>query len=213
LTLWTEITPPSGMTIEEVGKIIEGIAQTKGRQHQKIAYLDSEDIAQEVRIKCIKSLPRYDPRLSGAKLGTFLTVCAENRIRDIRRSLLYKHNKPCFRCPMWDQDAYKRGEHDCVAFRNKMACGKFARHERYVQVKLSANHPISIDEARIEDAPQDANSFDDDFIRFIYSNLPEHLHALFKELEISNFEMKSLKPKARSMLQEALKEILKGYER
>lgn len=201
------------MTTDEVGRIIEGIAQAKSRQHVRIAYLDHEDIAQEVRIKCIKSLPRYDPKLSGAKLKTFLTVCAENRIRDIRRSLLYKHNKPCFRCPMWNQPAYKSGEHDCVAFRDKMLCGKFARHERYVQVKLSANHPISIDEVRVEEVPQGSNTFGDDFIEFVYNNLSENLHYLFRELESSNFEMKALKPKARSILQDALREILKGYEK
>jgi len=191
-------------------KIIETIATNKARQFKKIAWLDEEDIKQEVRLKCFRTLHRYDP--DRADMHTFLSKCADNRIRDIRRGILYKHNKPCFRCPLWDKAASMKGEHDCLGFFNKMDCDKFARHERYVQTKLSASHPLNIDDAHVEDDGFESHIERSELIEYVWSCMPPEHYPIFKIFEKSNFNLKVLKPKERIILSEIIVEILQDYQ-
>ncbi len=83
----------SGLSYSEQNHIIEKIANQKAYQYRNIGFFDSEDIKQEVRVKCWSVLSKYDPKKYTTDLKVFLSVCAENRIRDIKRSVLYKHNK------------------------------------------------------------------------------------------------------------------------
>jgi len=201
----------SGLTYQQAEEIIEEIATQKAYQHRRVGYYDLNDLKQEVRIKCWAVLPRYD-KACGADLRVFLSVCAENRIRDIRRSVLYKHNRPCFVCPFWNESAAQSGLHDCLVFNNKMECEKYAKHERYVQAKLSASHPIDIDNERIEDDHFDKMVYTIDFIDHIQHNLPSGLLVLFDKLLYNNFNLKCFKPKERTIMISALREALKGFE-
>ncbi len=202
---------PSGINQSEAEEVIESIAHSKAARCKKIAYLGRADIRQEVRIKLWKSLELYDPARK-VKLRTFLTVCADNRIRDIRRSLLYKHNKPCFRCPLWDKAAAKAGVHDCTAFTNKMDCEKYAKHEQYVQTKLSANNPIRLDDARVEDTRFSNTMLSIEMLDYIYVHLPSGFHPLFDKLKQSNYDFKALKPAEGETLRRALAEALEEYD-
>jgi len=206
----TTPTPPEKILYEDVEPVIESIAENKARQFGKIAWLDREDIKQEVRLKCWKTLDKYDPRK--ADLYTFLSKCADNRIRDIRRGILYKHNKPCFRCPFWDSHAAKVGKHDCLEYVDKMQCDKYARHEKYVQTKLSANHPINIDENRVTDNEYPHRISQTDLIDYIYAHLPSYFVPLFDAFIESNFDFKALKPKERIIISEVIVDILEIYQ-
>ena len=212
MTKWNQNQVPEGINSEEAQEIIEQIAKSKAAKHRKIAHLGVEDIAQEVRLKLWLSLEKFDITRK-VKLRTFLTTVAENRIRDIKRSLLYKHNKPCFRCPFWDKCASKEGKHDCLEFTDKMQCEKYAKHERFVQAKISANNPISLDDTRVE---EEGSSFvSQDFfsvLEYVYVNLPSGLHPLFNKLRCSNYDFDSLRAKEREILLESLKEVLEDYE-
>lgn len=130
---------------EAASAIIERIAKNKARFHKKIGYLDADDIAQEVRIKCWAALEKYDPAKNQSDVEPFLWVCAENRIRDLRRSIVYNHNKPCFRCPFWNEVAAQSGMHDCFVYSYKYDCDKYSKHERFVQLKLALSHPSDIE--------------------------------------------------------------------
>lgn len=200
----------SGIQYEEAEQIIEEIATQKAYQHKSISYFDANDLKQEVRIKCWAALPRFDSKC-GTDLRIFLSVCAENRIRDIRRSILYKHNKPCFKCPFWNEAAAQSGVHDCLVFLNKMECEKYAKHEHYVQVKLSASHPIDIDNERIEDNDFQKRVENIDFVDYVYSNLPSGLWGLFDRLRHSNFNLKALRSRERSVIIAALRVALKDF--
>lgn len=201
----------SGISYKSVEDTIEQIADAKAYQYRKVGYFDQDDIRQEIRIKCWTALPRFDPAC-GANLKVFLSVCGENRIRDIRRSVLYKHNRPCFKCPFWNEVAAQSGIHDCLVFEDKMECDKFAKHERYVQAKLSASHPIDINNERIEDINFDRRVGNIDFIDYVHANLPSGLFKTFDKLSSSNFNLHCLKPKERSNIIGALKIILKDYK-
>ena len=91
-----KINNPSGICdrFEQHQGLIEKIGSIKSLQHKSISYYDGDDINQEVFIKCWQAVEKYDPNCD-TKLRVFLSVCAENRIIDIRRGLVYRHNKTC----------------------------------------------------------------------------------------------------------------------
>jgi hypothetical protein len=213
LTNSTIVEPtPSGITItyNEAEDIIEAVAEAKARQFKKIAWLDSDDLKQEVRSKCYRTLPRWDP--NRADLYTFLSKCAENRLRDLRRGLLYKHNKPCFRCQFWDEDKYKSGQHDCTIFRDKYDCDKYRRHEQYVYLKISVNNPITIDENRISDNKFERIVERSELIEFVYDRLDPYYTSLFISFANANFDLKAISPKERSSFCEIIVEILQEFQ-
>lgn len=203
---------PSGteLTYQAAEQVIEAVAESKARQFRRIAWLDADDIRQEVRLKCSLTLGRFDPTKSD--LHTFLSRCAENRLRDIKRGVLYKHNKPCFRCPLWNEEASRAGRHDCMAFADKMECDKYAKHERYVHAKLSASHPVNIDEGRMHDTTFDRAVAKSDLIECIYAKLTREELAIFVVFERSNFNLRSLRPRDRTIICEAIVKILEQYQ-
>jgi hypothetical protein len=196
--------------------LIETIANQKSYQYRNVGFFDSEDLKQEVRIKCWSVLHKYNPIKFSADLYVFLSVCAENRIRDIRRSIVYKHDKPCNRCPFWNHLAAQSGMHDCLIFFDKVNCDKYRKREKYVQAKLSSNHPIDIDDIDEENVI-DKNSMlvinNFDFIDFVYASLEPDLIPIFDKLIDNNFEFKKLKPKEKKLLINQLKDILEEYRR
>lgn len=204
-------TPSGKIDYGTAEPIIEAIAASKAHQfRQKLGWFDEEDIKQEVRLKCHKILDRYDPTKSD--LYIFLARCADNRIRDIRRSIRYKHNKPCIRCEHWDSDAAAAGKHDCRAFSNKLECDKFSKHERYVQVKLSVSQPVNIDEDRVYDSHFGRHVLQADLVDFVNTHIPTELKPLFITFMDANFDLKALKPKERTVLAEVLVDILEIHQ-
>jgi DNA-directed RNA polymerase specialized sigma24 family protein len=183
------------------------VANTKAAQYGRIGYYDVEDLKQEVRIKCWRVIEKYDPSF-GASMFVFLSICAERRLKDIRRSVRYKHNKPCLRCPFWDKGASISGCHDCLVYHDKMCCERFANHERYVHAKLSASQPIDIDTQRVEDEQHDAHQTRLEIIEFIESRLPHSLTEIFSKFKRENFNLKALSSRERSLLITTLKNFV-----
>jgi len=198
------------LTYQAASEVIEAIAEAKVRQFRRIAWLDADDIRQEVRLKCSLTLGKFNPDISD--LHTFLSRCAENRLRDIKRGVLYKHNKPCFRCPLWNEAAARAGRHDCTAFTEKMDCDKYARHERYVHAKLSASHPVNIDDDRVQDTAFDREVAKSELIEYIHSKLSSEMKVIFNAFELSNFNLKALRPRDRTAISEAVVEIMEKYQ-
>jgi DNA-directed RNA polymerase specialized sigma subunit len=198
---------PSGTLFETEAELIEQVAKAKAHQYKRIGYYDAEDLKQEVRIKCWKAIEKYDSSC-GASLFVFLSICADNRLRDIRRSIMYKHNKPCFRCPFWQKEASENGCHDCRVYTDKMQCEKFAKHERYVQAKLSANQPIDIETQKVSDGDYDSYQQRFEMIELIESRLPANLLPLFHKFKAQNFSLKALKAQEKTLLIGVLREMV-----
>jgi len=201
---------PSGFTYNDVEDIIERISDKKARKYGNVGFYDLDDLKQEARIKCWSILGRYNVN-HGTELEAYLGICIENRIRDIKRSIVYKHNKPCFQCPFWQQDAASSGAHDCLVFDNKMECEKYARHEKYVQIKLSSSHPIDIDNERIEDGKYANTINGEELYDYVIKHLPSGHRHCFDKLANNNFNLKSLKKNEVKAIVSELKKIMSNF--
>ena len=126
---------------------------------------------------------------------------------------MYKHNKPCFKCPFWMDEASMSGLHDCLVFANKLDCEKYSKHERYVQAKLSASHPVDIDSERIQDSKFEHRMEEIDIVDFILAHLPSGLHELFNKLKSVNFNLKGLKVRERFIISSALRVVFNDMGR
>lgn len=206
-----EVVSASGLTYTQQEHIIERVALAKAHQYRQIGYYELDDLKQEVRIKCWSVIHRYNPEC-GANLYVFLSVCADNKLRDIKRGVMYKHNKPCLRCPFWNSAAASSGRHDCLVYDYKMDCERFAKHERYVQAKLSASHPIEINNERVEDTGHMSPEDRVDLVDYIETRLPKGLLPSFSKLKLNNYNTKCLKPRERSTLINSLRNILKDFD-
>jgi len=86
---------------------------------------------------------------------------------------------------------------------------KFAKHEKYVQAKLSASYPAETN----NDAIDEANFTQQDRIDFadhIENNLPKHMFGIFNSLKENRYNLKSLKLKERRLIISELRNILGG---
>ncbi len=198
------------LTEKEIKEIIESVATSKAAKHWKIVYLSMEDIAQEIRMKLWLSIDKFKPE-RGVRLRTFFSVVAENRIRDIKRALVYKHNKPCFRCPLWDKVASKAGNHDCMKYKDKMKCEKYEAHEKFLKAKMSANNAASLDSTILKDENSGSHESTLDILEHISLNLPSAFHPLFNKLKDVNYDIELLQEEEQKILKKALRDALQGY--
>jgi hypothetical protein len=182
----------------------------KSGQHKNISYYDSSDISQEVLIKCWQAIEKYNPDCE-TKLRVFLSVCSENRIIDIKRGLIYRHNKPCCRCPFWNEIATSSGLYDCLVYQDKSNCDKYIKHERNLHMKKSVNNPDNIENVDIFDRWYERSVERIDFEDFIYAHLDKCWHGIFDKLKNANYDFQTLKPKERNLMKEKLYEILFKY--
>jgi len=198
----------SGFSYHDIEPIVESIARAKARQYKKIAYYDPEDIKQEVRIKCFQTLKNYDPARSGANIRVFLAVCADNKLKDIKRNVIYKHTSPCSRCDCCNHDT-----NECSLYpNNKKQCEKYMRHEKYVHTKLSVNSPISIEEKRVIDNKSQTYFDKIDFIDYIFSLIPSGMNNLFNSLRENNFNINAMPTKEREKIMVTLRDIFDPEE-
>lgn len=211
MTLMTN-SVASGTNFHNTYDLISEISQIKGNQHGYVSYYSPEDIEQESMIKLWQVADRFNPS-GGAKLRVFLSICAENRIIDIKRGLVYRHNKPCFRCPFWDENAAASGQHDCLAYREKMICDRYYKHEKNLHLKMSVNSPDSIENASIFDDVFTNNVERLELEDFIYSKLEERWHHIFDKFRDANYKLGALRKKERNLIKEKLIEIIEEYRR
>jgi hypothetical protein len=82
----------SGIKYSDVEQIIEKIALRLANKYKSISFLDPEDIKQEVRLKCFSILGEYNSARHDANIQAFFSISADNRLRDLKRGLLYNPN-------------------------------------------------------------------------------------------------------------------------
>ncbi|MBU1067377.1 hypothetical protein KKE60_06290 [Patescibacteria group bacterium] len=177
----------------EIRKLIEKIALTTSNKYRQIAYYDTEDLAQEVRIKCIQALKHYDPNRSDASLETFLVTCADNRIRDIRRFVLFKHNNPCKSCEFYDIKNKKR----CIKYSNKSLCSKYAKHEKSLALKIASNSPSQLDPNRLMDNHISDEVFQIELLDYIHTCLCPEYYEDFMKVYSANFNFNVIRSEDR----------------
>ena len=204
-------TSPSGITYNSIEEMIESIAEYKARQYKRVGFLESDDIKQEVRLKCFESLGKIDFGRNDSNVFGFLSRAADNRILDIRRKWVYKNNKPCTTCPFYDIKADKQNSHFCKKFVDTQMCDEFAAYTKLINAKKSANRPMDIDDNNVY-------VMDDNFLNtinnidvqeFILKYLPAELHETYYKLAAFDFNPVKLNPHERTALIDALGKIFR----
>jgi hypothetical protein len=173
--------------------------------------MDSDDLAQEIRIKCFQQIHKFNPNVSTNPKG-FFSVCADNLLRDIQRKLVFKDNRPCLTCPFYDAKAFMTNQHDCTAFADKMQCDKWVKHDRYVKIKRNSNAPIDISSCDIPSTVTKAIS-NIDMQDYILEHVPSGVHYLYDKLKKNNFDANKLPLKEKEVLLHVLKKSLYGQEK
>lgn len=191
----------SGVYYSDISSIVEKIADNKARQYKKIAYLGPEDIRQEVRLKCFTALSKFNIKKTKNDLFMFLSVCADNRIRDIKRSIFYQY---------YDKTKCKFCHGQSITSPSGFYCPKCNTADNKNTFKMNINNPIRVNNGLLDDdfcLPSQKMEIID-YIRF---NLPSGLMPIFNRLEKLEFKMGALKKGDRYKISNEIMFILKKY--
>jgi len=119
------ITASGTPSYADVSDIVEALVHIEGRRYP-IPGMDFEDIAQEIRLECVRVLSFYDSKRIGPSPYKYFQTCIRNFLYNQRRGIWVPNNPPCVRCPLWDRVAKTCtiDEVDCdkiVSYRSNMA--------------------------------------------------------------------------------------------
>jgi len=124
----------------QVSGLIEALVYTEVNRypHQGI---DTEDLAQEIRMECIKAIDKYDPNRIGPSPYKYLQTCIKNRLYNMQRGTFLPNNPPCVRCEFWDkiQKSCKINEDGCDAilkYRKNMATKAAIKHPSFIETDM-----------------------------------------------------------------------------
>jgi len=125
------------LTYDDLESVIEAIVHTEGRRYP-IPGLDHEDIAQEIRMECLRVMKHYDASRIGNSPYKFLQVCIRNFLYNMRRGVYVPNNPPCVRCPLWDKVRKL-----CVI--DEIGCEKIVQYRENMAIKAALRAPASLE--------------------------------------------------------------------
>ena len=88
----------SGIAYEDATSLVETIVSLKKKKYQ-FPGVDSEDIAQDIRVICWEALQRFDHDKLGKSIFHYVARCVDNRLYNQFRGVFLDNNPPCLRCP------------------------------------------------------------------------------------------------------------------
>ncbi len=124
-------------TYADVSDIVEALVNTEGRRYP-IPGMDFEDIAQEVRMECVRVLQFYDASRIGPSPYKYLQTCVRNFLYNQRRGIWVPNNPPCVRCPLWD-----RMRKICTI--DEVGCDKIVHYRENMATKAALRSPSSLE--------------------------------------------------------------------
>jgi len=138
------VTASGTPSYADVADVIEALAHKEGRA-RPIPGMDFEDVAQEIRLECIRVLQFYDASRIGPSPYKYLQTCVRNFLYNQRRGIWVPNNPPCVRCPLWDKmrKTCTINEVDCdkiVQYRQNMATKAALRQPNSLEFDISDNH-------------------------------------------------------------------------
>lgn len=135
----TFVVSCSGMpTYDEISNIVEALVNTEGRRYPIPGY-DHEDIAQEIRMECLRVLPYFDAGRIGPSPYKYLQTCVRNFLYNMRRGIWVPNNPPCVRCPLWD-----RIRRTCTI--DEIGCEKIVQYRENMAAKADLRKPTSLED-------------------------------------------------------------------
>lgn len=134
----TFAAPPSGqLQYEDIEGIVEALVHIEGRR-VPIPGMAFEDLAQEIRLECLRILPTYERQKSPGPYK-YLQICVRNRLYNMRRGVYVPNNPPCARCPLWDK------EHKFCKIA-EVGCQDIINYRRSMEKKASLRYPSPLNE-------------------------------------------------------------------
>lgn len=124
-------------TYTDISDLIEVLVNTEGRRHP-IPGLDHDDIAQEIRMECLRVLPYFDEKRIGPSPYKYLQTCVRNFLYNMRRGIWVPNNPPCVRCPLWD-----RVRRTCTI--EEIGCDKIVQYRENMAAKADLCRPMSLE--------------------------------------------------------------------
>jgi len=157
----------------DVSDCIEALVYKEGRRYP-IPGMDFEDIAQEIRLECIRVLQFYDETRIGPSPYKYLQTCIRNFLYNKRRGIWVPNNPPCVRCPLWD-----KVRKICTV--DEVDCDKIVQYKQNMAVKRALRQPSSLEFDVTDDQQEDemdATILD----HSIRAALPDHLLSYYESL-------------------------------
>ena len=121
----------------DVADVIEALVYKEGRRYP-IPGMDFEDIAQEIRMECIRVLHSYDATRIGPSPYKYLQTCVRNFLYNKRRGIWVPNNPPCVRCPLWDKI-----KKTCTI--DEVDCDKIVQYRKNMATKAAIRQPNSLE--------------------------------------------------------------------
>lgn len=121
----------------DVADVIEALVYKEGRRYP-IPGMDLEDIAQEIRLECIRVLQFYDATRIGPSPYKYLQTCVRNFLYNQRRGIWVPNNPPCVRCPLWD-----KMRKTCTI--DEVDCDKIVQYRQNMATKAALRQPNSLE--------------------------------------------------------------------
>ena len=125
-------------TYGDISDIVEALVNTEGRRYPIPGY-DHDDIAQEIRVECLRVLPYFDASRIGPSPYKYLQTCVRNFLYNMRRGIWVPNNPPCVRCPLWD-----RVRRTCTI--EEIGCDKIVQYRENMAAKADLRKPSSLED-------------------------------------------------------------------
>lgn len=178
---------------EDVSEIVEALINTEGRRYP-IPDMDHEDIAQEIRLECVRILPHFDQTRIGPSPYKYLQTCIKNFLYNKKRGVWVPNNPPCVRCPMWD-----RLNKTCII--DEVGCDKIVEYRKNMATKADLRAPASLEIDILDGSSEfDAILLDQSIREAIPDNLMNHYDNLLNG--------KSIPPRIKKQIREIVTSVI-----
>lgn len=168
-----DIAASGTLSYADVSDIVEALAHTEGRKYP-IPGMEFEDIAQEIRVECIRVLQFYDADRIGPSPYKWFQTCVRNFLYNQRRGIWVPNNPPCIRCPLWN-----RVDKTCQV--DEVDCDKIVQYRNNMSTKAALRQPSSLEMDVTDDVHEqelDALILD----QSIRDALPDHLIEFYEKM-------------------------------
>lgn len=173
------ILPSGVICYEDITNIVEALINTEGRRYP-IPGMEHEDIAQEIRLECIRVLPFYDASRIGPSPYKYLQTCVRNFLYNMRRGIWVPNNPPCVRCPLWNKVLR-------ICTIDEVGCEKIVQYRSNMAIKADLRRPATIDEDMFTVNENDSLVLLDQSIRgSLPTNLIVHYDKLINGEKVTN---------------------------
>jgi DNA-directed RNA polymerase specialized sigma24 family protein len=191
------------LSYEDISEIVEYLVATKAYQNTFDCY-ESDDIAQEIRIICLKALDHFDmSKVKDNKLVNFFGRCVDNSLKNLKRDKYIRYTPPCDNdCSYLHGDEYLDGDLAKV-------CKRWIKFKKKIRRQASIKNPISVEHAS---EPIRAPDFSEmieaeDLKQYFMRNLDDELKPYF--IDILRGDRRDIPVKYRHKIQRAIKKFLK----